>query len=654
MVPGGITEIVWHFAGYLQIINDIARDRIDYDPSAVRNLQDDYVTHRPSYDSNPDFDPLDTQGLRPPELLPFEDFQIPRVFPIKSLAPLPPSPDFDSVDPDPLLRFSLPRGAGGGGAIEHKITVQYQEGGQQTELEIRQHNFIVDDDNLLVLPHNECATCDLTPISTQLGLIAQHSQAILEEMADDANNQIPKEWWIPQNGSGVTEFINAYNEDQAAQDGAPSSHSVEPGYYLNGALQTPAPESPTELPNPEPAPVADLGNGLGQWAVTGSNDSWNAGLIVDLSESGRSMIVMGDYFKTNAIFQTNSLVDQDHITMAGGEAVPPAEGGAASNVTDNAADFIQAPGIYADLRATFAGPHWNVDVVEGNYYSVHTIVQMNYLSDNDVIVQRSSDTHYELYAGGNEQGNLAQVFDGSIQYDLIIVAGAYHGMNVIFQNNILLNDDLIKMFGNGSDTSQSATSGQNELNNRATIESIGDDNFQPMDGNLNNLVTSVGSGTTSLDPSYGTFVDGSGGVFNVLYVKGDYYDINAIWQTNVVADVNLVMQFLDHPSAAALARDEDGAETQSVTAGKNLLTNDAMIVDVGATNTYVNGNVYGDTILVQANLLPTDKDHALTHDTQALVPELIAFVNESQNEASAVQPVAPAPAHDDAIANVLH
>jgi hypothetical protein len=114
------------------------------------------------------------------------------------------------------------------------------------------------------------------------------------------------------------------------------------------------------------------------------------------------------------------------------------------------------------------------------------------------------------------------------------------------------------------------------------------------------------------------------------------------------------MQFLDPPSGAALARDADGAETQSVMAGENLLTNDAAIVDVGATTTYVNGQIYGDTILVQANLLPTDKDEALTHDAQALVPELVAFVNESQNEAPPVQPVVLAPPHDDAIANVLH
>jgi len=34
-----------------------------------------------------------------------------------------------------------------------------------------------------------------------------------------------------------------------------------------------------------------------------------------------------------------------------------------------------------------------------------------------------------------------------------VVQGAYHGMNVIFQNNILLNNDQIKMAADGTDPS---------------------------------------------------------------------------------------------------------------------------------------------------------------------------------------------------------
>jgi hypothetical protein len=38
----------------------------------------------------------------------------------------------------------------------------------------------------------------------------------------------------------------------------------------------------------------------------------------------------------------------------------------------------------------------------------------------------------------------------------------------------------------------------------------------------------------------------------------------------------------------------------------------------------------------------------------ALVPELVAFVNETQDAAPPVQPVATVPAHDDPIANMTH
>lgn len=645
MLPGGVTEVVWHFAGYLQIINDIARDRIEYDPSAFRNLKDDYTTLRPNYDSNPEVDELDSKGLKVPEGAPLAEFHNLRLPPIKSLSSPPPEQELDFEPSGRLPRFLFPASAGGGGGgHEFKITIQYQDGGEQSQVQIRQYNLMSDDDQLVVGTCTDSIACDIARLTSD-------TELVLQRMAEDANEHIPNEWLIPQDTAGVTDFLKAYDDDFASRDGAPGAHSVDPGYYLNGVLQNPAPEPPDQTPLPERAPAPDLGNGLGQWAEVGANDSWNASLIVDLNESGRSMIVMGDYFKTNAIFQTNSLIDRDHIDIAGGDALPIASG---DNKTDNIADFVQYPGIYAELKATFAGPQWNVDVVDGDYYSIHTIVQMNYLSDNDIIVQKSSDTHYELYSGGNEQGNFSEVFDGTITYDLIIVAGAYHGMNVIFQNNILLNSDTIKLLAEGADPSQSVVSGQNELTNTATIENYGDDNFLSMDDKLNSIVTALQNGSTTLDPSYGTFIDGSGGVFNVLYVKGDYYDVNAIWQTNVTSDANVILQLMDAPSAAALALHPEGAETQSVTSGKDSLSNDAAIVDVGATNTYVKGEAYGDTILVQANLFPNDKHHMLAQDTQSLIPELIAFVNESQEETTTAQPVMSAPPHEDPIASVMH
>src|SRR3569833_979775 len=147
---------------------------------------------------------------------------------------------------------------------------------------------------------------------------------------------------------------------------------------------------------------------------------------------------MGDYFKTDSIFQTNSTLDRDHFSAMGGHELPFGTGG---NQATNIADFAQLPGIYAELSATFAGPQWHVDVVNGDYYDVNTLTQTNYLFDNDVVVQNSTDKHIEAMSGGNELGNVAQIFDGSIHYDLFIIAGAYHNKNNKKQNNKLLNDD---------------------------------------------------------------------------------------------------------------------------------------------------------------------------------------------------------------------
>lgn len=641
MVPGGITEVIWHFAGYLQIFDDIARDRLAYDPSAYRFQQDYYTTPRPFYEYKSDLDELHSSSTPMPAELRFEELDGARLRPIRPVADHGADPDLDPAMKLPRLPALSPHGGGGGG-VDFNITIRYGDDAGQGQIDIHQVNTMSDDDVMGITP-------DLTSLPVGISLIAEHSEDALHRMADEANGQIPEEWLIAKNSTGATEFLKAHDEGLSSGDDTPNLHSVASGYYLNGVLQESAPEQQEQTPSADQEENPGFEGGLGQWAVLGGNDSLNAALIVDLTESGRTMVVMGDYFKTNAVFQTNSVIDDAHVSMANGGG--PLTG---DNVTDNIADFVQYTGIYDGFPATFAGPNWHVDVVKGDYYDISTVVQFNYLSDNDVIVQKSSDTHYEIYAGQNEQGNFAEIFTGSIHYDLIIVAGAYHGMNVIFQNNILLNHDEIKMISDGMDVAQSVLIGQNELTNTATIETYGDDNFKPMSDGVSGVVTAIGSGGTSLDPIYGTYLDGSGGTFNVLYVQGNYYDVNAIWQTNVTSDVDVLVQLMSTPSAGAAGYFSEGEATQSAYAGENLLTNEATIVDVGATNTYVNGQVYGDTILVQANLVPTDPDHTLTQDTQALVPELIAFVNDVQDETPAVQPVVTPHVHEDPIACMTH
>ena len=219
------------------------------------------------------------------------------------------------------------------------------------------------------------------------------------------------------------------------------------GYYVNGELQE-RPAEPTPPAKFDDAP--DTGHGIGQWASLGGNESINAALIADIGEGVRTMVVMGDYYKTDAIFQTNTIVDKDQVHVSGGEGTPSVT--SEGNVATNIADFVQHASIYADLPTFSAGPNWIVDKVDGDYYSVHAAVpdQLSVRAD-DVATQVSGDSHYNLVGGHNQLGNLALIVDGEIQYDLIVIQGTYHGMNVIFQNNILLNNDNIVMSADGAD-----------------------------------------------------------------------------------------------------------------------------------------------------------------------------------------------------------
>jgi hypothetical protein len=137
---------------------------------------------------------------------------------------------------------------------------------------------------------------------------------------------------------------------------------------------------------------------------------------------------------------------------------------------------------------------------------------------------------------------------------------------------------------------------------------------------------------------------------NVLYIIGDYYDLNVISQINIVADVDFSIQFLEQVSGAA------GGATQHVTSGGNTATNAAEIYDVGsAYDQFLGGEYYEDSLLVQANLVE-DANDVRNGDTDTLVSEVIAFTgwDESDNhETDGTHPTVVPGTHDDVMGGVL-
>jgi hypothetical protein len=640
MVPGGVTEIIWHFLGYLHIFDDIARDRITLDEGDYRSDTQDYTTHRPQFTLTPADDETDSRPVAMQDAQAIEEPG--HHFPLSRLHPTLDT-DLDRFAPahvPPTILAPISPGSGGGGGGSDAIKIVYQEGGEQSEIQTHQYNNMYNDD-ALVGTHD---TNLLTTLETQ----ANHA---IGQMIAGADAAIPTDWYAPQSTDALPAFVAAHDQAWADRDGTADPHSVTPGYYLNGVLQDPAPTPPDQLPAPDPTPPADLGHGLGQWALDGGNTATNGAYILDLTDSARTMLVMGDYFKTNAIFQTNSYMDDDHVTVGGTGASISTGGDQATNI----ADFVQHPGVYETMPSYFAGPNWSVDVVHGDYFNVRALVQTNYLSDNDVTMQSSSSTHYEVHAGQNELGNYVLINDGNFNYDLIVVGGSYHGMNVIFQNNILYNNDTVQITGDGTNPNQTVSTGDNQLTNTATIENYSDKAL-PWNSGLDDLIHNISGGATELDPSFGQLIAGNGGTFHILYVTGNYYDVNAIWQTNIVSDANMAIQLQGSPAAATADYYGGSMATQNVSTGGDVLSNDAAIVDVGNTSTHVNGQAYGDSILIQANLVNQDSDHVAQTNPQVLVPEVIAFVGQDnatdnsdpQHHATTTLP------HDDPMAGVLH
>jgi hypothetical protein len=617
MVPGGVTEIVYHFAGYLHLITETAKDRIVYDNGGVPIRPDDYVANLRENVIRPDLEEFKTEKF--PDT-PFESSEPdkPNELHASFLRPLKPFRDGDDDVADSLIKLpsmTRPPLAGGQFDLSLKIHITYRPGGEQQLLDVMQLNNMEDDDHLLVR--------DGSAVTALHGIDADH---VLQGLIDTAEAQIPSDLAMPFAGTtAAAEFLAARDAEIAANGGGDGEHSVPFGRYVNGQPQS-APDN--EPPPPEEPAPPDLA-AKGQWAMLGGNEAINAALIVDLKEAANTMIVLGDYFKTNAIIQGNAYIDNDYVEVAGGAGYAPIVVG--DNAADNIAEFAQRDGLFAGMPLYHAGLQWNVQVVEGDFYDVNLVYQKNILRDNDVAVQDTQYTHYEAHLGENQQINFFQLFSGEVKYDLIVVCGNFHAANLIFQYNVLLDNDVAKIAADGESadtTSQSATTGKNDLLNDAVIVGYGDNFFAVPGEDLDAILQALADRSTSLDPSLGWLLPGNGsGVLNVLYVTGDYYDINAIWQVNVFADVDTAIQYLG-------IADPKGGDTfsQNASIGGNSLTNDAAIVDVGATNSLVAGGVYQDTILIQANLVTDNADKIVYADPNKLITEVIAFTGEDDTQ----------------------
>ncbi|GEP54691.1 hypothetical protein [Reyranella soli] len=293
------------------------------------------------------------------------------------------------------------------------------------------------------------------------------------------------------------------------------------------------------------------------------------------------------------------------------------------NQANNIAEFIQTLDQQNPYEmGYFGGLKWHVDRINGDYYDVNLVKQLNVLQDNDKVQVTASD-HFKFWTTGeNGQDNVAIVDHGGTQYDLVIVTGDYFGANWIFQTNILLNSDYVLVnAGQGGAGSETVSTGANWLLNSAALVDLGGPGKE-LTPDMQALISALQNGTSTMDLANGFVVPGDGsGTMNVLFITGNYYDLNVLEQINVVSDSDVVMQTLQNGEAGYVAT------------GANELANKALMVDLGPLGgQYVGGTQYAEATLVQTNIIAQSADvvpapsAVVLGDPAKLAPEAAALV----------------------------
>lgn len=519
------------------------------------------------------------------------------------------------------------------GVPDYDFTIEYFFLGSQL-VHVSQTNTLEDGDT--VLEHPEAGRPGWANADSRLATFLEGAE-LLEAPADFVN--------LRDKVANPEDFPEAFQVVLSAQSDAEEEGeswltplAVEgEGIWVDGVLSDTAPERPEftdrdRLADPalgaDPETIDPTGetsdlktegrNGLerpGMEAELGGNLALASASIRDINDAGGTLVVMGDVHDLSVIWQTNRLSDLDEAHFAG--PVAPLE--ADTNLLTNLARFQSDPSMIAAglPSATPIAPRWNVDVVKGDLFDFNMLIQHNEIRDGDLSVQYAVTGFQRFVLGNNESVASSDIVVLRDYYDAIFVGGDMLRANMIFQYNVVFDDDVMRVIGSGADGTAATLGGGNTLWNEALIQRFGSDIFTPVtDGAEDFLDTLKGRESTLEDPPDLPVPAGGGMPLRVLFVEGNYFDVNAISQTNEIHDADAALQF--------------GVGQMSLATGGNVAASVAQIVDFRGQGdvAMVGGEHYDDEMMIQTNILAEDQNVRVV-DAQTLASEVIAFLDPS-------------------------
>ncbi|MDY6949768.1 MAG: hypothetical protein SXG53_29175, partial [Pseudomonadota bacterium] len=331
-----------------------------------------------------------------------------------------------------------------------------------------------------------------------------------------------------------------------------------------------------ESPLPQPQVTISMGD----------NTLVNDVLVKSLWTAAKVTAVLGDHVEVNAIVQINAIWDDDSI----GTGIAAWRALGSANDLFNIASFDRNDAAGSQTVGTSGvdlyPSYWSVTTITGDLMIVNWIEQMIFMSDADMGIVSASGAYSTIISGGNTAINHTTIAELGFGYDLIIIGGSVYDANIIQQVNVLFDTDTVTTtdgFANAGAGSVSTAS--NLLWNQASIYTIGAaERFGELSDAYREAVASLANGNMTLsdeilqDPAFA----GLAGL-RVLYVQGDFINVQYIKQTSIIGDDDQVLLAMD-----ALAP-QDGA-SWAVETGSNTLVNNAAIVDLDSFGkTYVGG-----------------------------------------------------------------
>ena len=410
--------------------------------------------------------------------------------------------------------------------------------------------------------------------------VDQTLERMFEEARQKIEDELPGDFQLPEflNADAVKDFVKALGDQREAEaeaekaaekDAAAATaeaHSqtatqdesedgddpVHLGLYIDNRLQDDDVEHPEAIRPERQKDNFDIDDPVTTIPIVGvrTEMGWNAAHNVaelyDLNESGTTLVVKGDYFETNAIVQINVYKDNHQV-----DAGPPKEKKSITEANDssNVAEFTKEPAFDVLPVGRFhAGLNWNVDVLDGDFVdSDSRAIQL------DLRQRRRGRLDHGVYsrlmAGGNEANGGATIIDygkyGCHHRPRGLPRGRRHLPEELPDRRRHPESRLRPRQGFRRRHHPNGLVERNTLLNDATIQNIGAQDFEDLSSGLVDLIDAIGRGEVVFDPEVGWQLTGNGtGTLDILYVTGDYYDVNLIHQTNVVADLDTAVELL--------------------------------------------------------------------------------------------------------------